>query len=185
MKLKRLLIVSFLMLIYSCGSSKSVEEVAADRELLKTMITKKEFIIRSNSAKPTVTGTLIRIVNSGLLPVGSSASNITLTSNQNYLKIKNDSVFIELPFFGERQMGGGYNNNEGFNYGGYYDSYKIVYNAKKKFYSIDLKVNNITEALDITIRLYENLNTTITVNSNQRTSMGYDGVVTKLVKEKE
>jgi len=180
MKYKFLLFLSFSLLFFSCGSNKDLAATKAQKERLQNMISNSSFVINSDWANPRATTSFIQVANSGLLPPGSNASNINLIGNDNYLKFHKDSVMIELPFYGERQMGGGYNNSSGFSYAGLYDDYKMNYSSKKGFYTIKFNVKIKTESLNISIRLYDNLKSSMIINSSHRTSISYEGNVSEL-----
>ena len=187
MKLNYIGLLLLLAIFYSCGGSKAMIGTAAEKEQLQQLIATKEFEINATWAVPRVTNSFLQVANSGLLPGGSSASNINLIGNPNYLKFKKDSVFIALPYYGERQMGGGYNTNTiGINFEGNYEDYQENYIAAKQYYTIDFTVRNGTESLDFSIRLYDNLKTNMMVTSSHRTPIGFDGMVSEIeTKEKE
>ncbi len=170
--------------IVTCGSSdlKSTSEM---NKTLDEMMNKKNFQIVSSWAQPQVTLAMQQLGNSGMLPQGSNVANIDISTHSNYLKMENDSVKAILPFYGERQFGGGYNNNEGIAFEGIphnltiekdrRDSYSIRFNIKDK--------NSSSEYYQVFIKLFTNLASTITINSNQRRSIQYRGTVSAIPAE--
>jgi hypothetical protein len=127
-----------------------------------------------------------QLSNAGLFPQGSTAGNIDISSTSNYLKMENDSVKAELPFYGERQFGGGYNNSEGIAFEGVPNDLQIE-KGKKDAYDIHFNImdkNSSAESYQVYIKLFPNLTSIITVNSNQRYSIQYRGKINKISNEK-
>lgn len=131
---------------------------------------------------------MVSINNSGLLPPGSNVSRIDLTGNSNYLKIDGDSISAYLPFYGERQLGGGYSNRTvGIEIDGEYrdlkvtkgkkDSKEIRFSAKDK--------NSTNENYNVYIQVFSNKTSNITINSSHRTRIRYSGKMTPLEKEEK
>jgi len=170
--------------IVTCGSS-DLKSNNQSNKILDEMMRNKTFQIESSSAQPQVTLAMQQIGNAGMLPLGSNVANIDISSHSNYLKMENDSVMAFLPFYGERQFGGGYNNNEGIAFDGIphnltiekdrRDSYDIRFNIKDK--------NSSSEYYQVFIKLFTNLASTITINSNQRRSIQYRGTVSAIPAE--
>ncbi|NNJ88321.1 MAG: DUF4251 domain-containing protein [Eudoraea sp.] len=168
----------FVLFIFSCGSSSSVNNDSSKIADLRRMVTKANYEITSNWAFPLMTQGLTSIANAGLLMPGSNASSIDLIGNPNYLRVIGDSVSVSLPYFGERQMGGGYNNTgSGLSFDGIPDSYETQWDERKQRYQIKFQVKQRTETLQFNILLFTNLKSDIKVNSTHRTSIGYNGVV--------
>ena len=182
--MKKTTILSAIILIFiSCGSSdlKSTREM---NKILDEMMADRAFQIASSWAQPQVTLAMQQLSNAGLFPTGSTVGNIDISSTSNYLKMENDSVKAELPFYGERQFGGGYNNNEGIAFEGIPNDLQIE-KAKKDAYDIRFNIrdkNSSAESYQVYIKLFPNLTSTITVNSNQRYSIQYRGKVNPLEK---
>jgi hypothetical protein len=153
-------------------------------KILDEMMENKTFQIASSWAQPQVTLAMQQLGNAGMLPQGSTVGNIDISSTSNYLKMENNSVKAKLPFYGERQFGGGYNNNEGIAFEGIPNNLQIE-KAKKEAYDIRFNIrdkNSSAESYQVYIKLFPNLTSTITVNSNQRYSIQYRGRVNPLEK---
>lgn len=180
--MKKTTILSAIILIFvSCGSSdlKSTREM---NKILEEMMENRTFQIASSWAQPQVTLAMQQLGNAGMLPQGSTVGNIDISSTSNYLKMENDSVKAELPFYGERQFGGGYNNSEGIAFEGIPNDLQIE-KAKKDAYDIRFNIrdkNSSAESYQVYIKLFPNLTSTITVNSNQRYSIQYRGRINPL-----
>ncbi len=148
---------------------------------LNELVANKSFVIESDQALPMATNSLNSISNAGLLPPGSSASQINLIGNPNYLKVMGDSVAVYLPYFGERQMGGGYDNDgPGIKFEGVPQDMKINKDDEKHRYDIQFKMRDDSETFNVNIVLFPNLSSMINVNSSQRFPIRYSGHVSAL-----
>src|SRR5690606_34557078 len=104
-------IVPVLFIIFiSCGSTPKTN--STDNWILNNLIAEQSFEIESRWAQPMTTNAYNQAVN-GLLPPGSTAGQINLVGNTNYLRMDKDSISAYLPYFGERQMGGNYGGTNG------------------------------------------------------------------------
>jgi len=182
MKFYNFTIICLLAIFISCSSHQKTMEASAKKEQLKEFITKKQFEIVSNFAIPRASAAYSQVVNSGLLGVGNSSNTVNLSGNSNYLRMHGDSISIELPFFGDRQFGGGYGADSGISYDGLYTDYKETYDSDKESYTLSFQTSKATDNLQFTINMYASLRTTIFMNSTNRSSISYDGHVGKLPK---
>lgn len=163
-------------LLFSCGSSSKISD--SDSEQLYDLISGEHFEIISNRAFPLATASLNSVLNSGLLPPGDSAGQINLIGNPNHLKVMGDSVAVYLPYYGERQMGGGYNTNgAGIQFKGTPTKMQITKDDAKKRYDIQFSMKDDSENFNVNITLFPNLTSMISVNSSQRFPIRYSGVV--------
>ncbi|MGB7394833.1 MAG: DUF4251 domain-containing protein [Pricia sp.] len=167
-----------LLVILSCGgTSKTVGEDNGN-ERLEEFISEKSFEIISDRAFPMATNALNSIANAGLLPPGSTAGQITLIGNSNYLRVIGDSVSVYLPYYGERQMGGGYNNDgPGIQFEGVPTEMEITKNNDKKRYDIRFQMKDDSELFTVNVSLFPNLSSVININSSQRFPIRYSGNV--------
>lgn len=185
MELKiRLFFLVLTGVLSSCGSSSKTVAPTAQSKMLDELVSQKSFQIESDWAQPLVTNSLISISNAGLFPPGSSANLISLIGNPNYLKVQGDSIDVYLPYYGERQMGGGYNNNDGaIQFKGIPEDYEITRNEKTQGQEIRFKMTNKSETFRVAVTLFPNLKSTIFVNSSQRFSIRYQGEVEAILSE--
>jgi len=166
----------FSLLLLSCGSTSSVNRDPARTDHLKKVVTDAHYEINSIWAFPLMTQGISSIANSGLFMPGNNASRIDLIGNFNYLKVIGDSVSVALPYFGERQMGGGYANSDtGITFDGIPEDYTVQWDEKKNRYQIEMKIRQRTETLQLIITVFPSLKADINVNSTHRTSIGYSG----------
>ena len=178
------LIILMAGLLVGCGTtSKSISSQTQIKEL-EELVSSKSFHIQSNWAMPLMTNSMNSIANAGLLPVGSTGSQISLIGNSNYLKVEGDTISAYLPYFGERQMGAAYSsNNNAIQFKGIPENYKVTDDEKTKSKEISFNINNKTESFRVFLTLTPNLSSTIIVNSSQRFSIRYRGEVEPISNE--
>ncbi|MGC6430857.1 MAG: DUF4251 domain-containing protein [Jejuia sp.] len=165
--------------LFGCKSSKSritAEEMEAFNKLIET----KVFEIESTTAYPQLTFATSQLFDAQLLPPGSNAGAISLIGNSNFLKIKQDSVISYLPYFGERQMHVGYGGQDSaIEFNGTMKDYSVKENRNKsKTISFNAKSN--AEPFLVTITLFPNLTSRITLNSASRFFISYQGTVSSI-----
>ena len=181
--LKSVFLVSILAgLMLSCGSSSKISDGKSKQ--LDDLVSSKHFEILSDRAFPLATSSLNSISNAGLLPPGSSAGQISLIGNSNYLKVLGDSVAVYLPYYGERQMGGGYDSDgAGIEFEGIPTDVEITKDKDKQRYDIRFKMKDDSENFNVTITLFPDLTSMINVNSSQRFPIRYSGAVKAIPKD--
>lgn len=185
MKLKiRLLFLILGVVLSGCGTSSKTIAPTAQSKMLDELVAQKSFQIQSDWAIPLMTNSLNSIANAGLFPPGSASNRITLIGNPNYVKVMGDSIAVYLPYYGERQMGGGYNSDgSAIQFKGLPEDYEITRNEKTQRYEMRFKMKNKTESFTVNVILFPNLTSTINVNSSQRFSIGYTGDVAAIPNE--
>ena len=97
-KLKIFLLALFTIFFVKCKSTATVAEVNE----LKKIISNNNFTFIADTAMPMSIANVKGIEN--LLPPGSNTASINLVNNPNYLRVRNDSLYISLPYFGEQQL---------------------------------------------------------------------------------
>lgn len=106
----------------------------------------------------------------------SQGLRVNLMSRSNLLQIKNDSVDVNLAYFGVLQAGSTAMNGEGgIEYKGIMKDYRTSVNDKKK--SITIKFNTLKspDQFEFIMTVYKNGNTNMSVTSNVRSTSKYDG----------
>ncbi|MBW8198311.1 DUF4251 domain-containing protein [Flagellimonas abyssi] len=176
---------AYLLLLVSvaCASSKdqaSPEAIAA----LDKMIADQQFEIAANWAQPMASQGLNSIANAGLLPFGSTASRIDISGSGGYLRMVGDSVKADLPFFGERRMGGYYNQNKtGIMFEGIPKDLSFSPNKKDSGKTMRFNITEDSESYQVIAQLYPNGNARLTVSSSQRTNIWYQGNLSEYKKK--
>jgi len=173
----------FLLMSVACASSKdqsSPEAIAA----LDKMIQNQQFQIDANWAQPMASQGLNSIANAGLLPFGSTASRIDISGSGGYLRMVGDSVEADLPFFGERQLGGFYNQNKaGIKFEGIPKDFSVSPNKKDSGKTMRFNISNESENYQVIAQLYPNGNARLTVSSSHRTNIWYQGDLSEYQKK--
>ena len=180
-----LFLAAILFTLYSCSGTKTISQedknnLVKVEELLNT----KRFSVEAQWAYPLTTGSLTQLANAGLLGNGNNVSRINLLGNANFLRIKNDSIHMYLPYYGERRVGGGYNSSNAVEAKNVINDYKIEDHPKKNAKVISFNVYQKTEMFNVIITTFSNKKTNIVVNSNQRSNIRYDGDLDILKTEK-
>ncbi len=177
-----LLGTSFLL---GCGTAQDLESDTGASQL-RDFINSQYLEFRAEWANPMASQGLYAISNAGLLPPGSNVGAIQITGTNNFLKMQGDTITANLPYFGERRLGGGgYGGNTGIEFNGVPNAYNQVYNPEKNRLEISFEIADKTEDYDVRLTIFPNKNAGLSVNSNQRNSIRYTGAVVPMKKENE
>lgn len=179
-------IVFLALLMTACASGPKTKATPAELAAFEKMVSSKSFQIDANWAQPMASQGLNSIANAGLLPPGSSVSRIDITGSNGYLRMVGDSVMAELPYFGERRMGGGtYNPQEsGVNFKGVPKEFSIEPMKKETGYTMRFKINEGQEGYQAAVQMYPSGYTTIAIASTHRTTIWYQGSISAYDREK-
>tara|TARA_R110002072_G_scaffold34164_1_gene102526 strand:- start:464 stop:997 length:534 start_codon:yes stop_codon:yes gene_type:complete len=169
MKLRILFLTILTTTFLNCKSTASVAEI----ENLKKIALDKNFTITADTANP------VALMNTrgieSLLPPGSNLANINLINNQNNFTIKNDSIFLDMPFYGERRFSSGYGTESGLEFEGVPEKVESSFNKKNNTYEFEYWLNAKTENLRVSLTLFANKTSRFTVNSSHRSTITYSG----------
>ena len=110
-------------------------------------------------------------------------TSIDLMGNSNYIRFKQDSVKIFLPYFGVRQFGAGYNSEGGIRYEGPLENLQVEADPDDESLTVEFEGQQGTENLEFFIKMYPNGKVRTSVNSNQRDGISYSGYVRELPEE--
>lgn len=174
------LFLSYLCLLLAFSACKSAGTTLTGEEQarLDRIVTERNFTMIAQWAEPTPDTGINAMASAGLFPPGSSPSRINLGENSNYFKMRGDSVFIQLPYYGERQVVKTYGKAEGITYEGLAEDLKVSRNAERNYYDIDFSAKDRGENFLCNLRLYGGKRALLTVQSNQRNQIRYDGNIT-------
>lgn len=183
-KFEKYIIAVLIVVAIGCASNPKPSVTAEEIETLNKLVTEKSFQIQANWANPLATGSINNIANAGLLPPGSTANRIDLSGSASFLRVTGDKVEANLPYFGERQMGGVYNNNNtGIQFEGVPKDFEIVPNKKTQGYTMRFTISAATETYQVVSQLTPSLSSTLSINSTHRTAIWYIGRVGPFAKE--
>lgn len=109
-------------------------------------------------------------------PQGSQS--IDLTTNYGYIKITNGNAEGDMPFFG-RGFQSHYGNDGGIKFNGTIENKKIEINEKKRVISYSFEVND-KDQFRISMEIGYNGNTSVSVTSNNRSHISYQGEINEI-----
>lgn len=163
MKSKLCLLVLFCFLVFPVlAQEKSKKQLKAERELQKqkeieAMIDSKNFVFEAQKA----------------MPQGGRLLN--LDYNTYFLKFNETKTTCDLPFFGRAfnvPYGGG---DGGIKFEGVPENIQIE--KKKKSYNVKATVKGKEDVYDLLFSVYFDGGTSLSVNSNNRAFISYDGEI--------
>ncbi|PKA96390.1 uncharacterized protein DUF4251 [Flavobacteriaceae bacterium MAR_2009_75] len=178
--------IALLLVVLCSNCSPALKSAAKSNSFsgIDSLIVAKNFIFNADKALPMMTSSMQSVVNSNLFPPGTSGSQINISGNGSFLKVTNDSVFADLPYFGERQMGGGYNNEDsGIKFKGIADSWEETKDSKRGRYEFNFKIRNKIEIFQVYISVFKSGSASVQVTSSQRFPIRYGGVIKPLPAE--
>lgn len=169
-----------LLLLFGCGASNKVVEASAKSRAVDEMVANEQFVFDTEWVRPMATRAINSVMQSGLMPPGSSAAQINITGSGYFFKMEGDSVSASLPYFGERQMGGGYDADSGIEFNGVPKDLKIEKEETKLKYTITFNISKQTETYRCRLELFPNQTGTLLINSSHRFTIRYEGKVSTL-----
>lgn len=101
--------------------------------------------------------------------------SINMTTNPNYLRIKNDSLYSEMPFFGRAYSGVAYSGGGGLSFKGSMKDYSFKENKKNFLLKAEVKDNS--DYYSVTLTIYFNGDASLHINSNNREGINYRGAI--------
>ncbi len=176
---KGLLLFLTVLLAYACGTGKQAVTNEGNT-ILDDWVANREFAIASEWARPQPTTGMVAVSNAGLLGPGNTLGSISLIGNPNYFRVQGDSVSAYLPYYGERQIGGGYNSNRRIEFNGVPANLKITKDPKNKGYRMQFSIKEDSETYQVNVRLFPNLTSRMSVTSTHRFVIRYDGKIKEL-----
>lgn len=129
---------------------------AAQKEMVKTVLNNKNFVFNATH----------------VLPLGGTSRYM----NYDYdVTVRNDSVFSYLPYFGVAYHIEYGSTKGGFQFDLPLEKYKFEKN--KNEYRVSFEVKNKNDVIDFNFSISETGYTTLTVNSVNRQSISYYGII--------
>ncbi|HCV79707.1 MAG TPA: DUF4251 domain-containing protein [Zunongwangia profunda] len=164
------LVLLIAVALFGCGAANYTMKDIHNFEELSQFAQQKEFEIENQWANPLRANTVTFISNPNF-----NSGNINLIGNPNHIKFKGDSVDVFLPYFGVRQMGGGYNDRGAIKFKGIPEELSFTENKDKDYVRYEFSANDDSENYQFFITLYSNGNASTSVNSSQRDNISYTG----------
>jgi len=150
------------VVIFSVSAQeKSKKELKQERELqkqneTKALIDSQNFVFEAQKATP------------------QGGRLLQLDYNTYFLKFNADNTTCDLPFFG-RAYNVGYNGDGGIKFEGKPENIKVE--TKKNNTILKATVKGNSDVYDLTFSIFYNGSTTLSVNSNNRAPINYDGII--------
>jgi hypothetical protein len=171
METKKTILVLLMMLILSLGFAQENSR-KAQREKNKiekqyqidSLVNSKEFVFVAIRALP------------------EGGSSVDLTTNPNFIKFHPEKIESDMPFFGRAysiDYGGG-----GIKFTGKPSEFKIEARKKGKGYEINTTVSVARDTYKLNLFVNTGGSATLIINSNQRSSISYNGNIEKFEEPK-
>lgn len=170
MKAKRSILVLLLSLIVM---------VSYAQEKSKKQIREEKRIKNEKQIAALIDGRSFVFIGRTALPQGFR--NIDLTTNANYVEFKPDKITSEMPFFGRAYSGVAYSGDGGLKFEGSPKDFTVK--KKKKGYLIRTAVKGATDTYTLFLSVSFGGSTTLTVNSNNRSTISYNGEIQAIEKK--
>lgn len=170
-------VILTLISLSGCGASKEPLSSEAWAQM-ERLVTSRDLEFHARWAEPLQTGSMNTVANAGLIPPGSSVNRIDLTGTANYFKMSGDQVEMYLPYYGERQVTQTYGRAEGMEFEGTATDIATKKNEKGRYYDLDFNLKERTELLQCNLRVFSGSKAVLTIYSNQRNMIRYQGEVT-------
>lgn len=164
------------------GCSTSKKAVAAN-PTLDTLVSEQSFKFKLQNVQPQVTTALMQLSNSGIIQPGNTIGNINVAGQGYFLRMEGDQVKANMPYYGERQMGGGYDSDTGIEFDGPAKDLKIEKNELKQRYDISFTVDGSSENYFVTLYVTSNFKSEVWVRSSHRNRIRFTGVVSELTND--
>lgn len=160
---------SFILLVLFCclsfpvlAQEKSKKELRVERELQKqketeSLINSKNFVFNAEKANPL------------------GYRMIVLDYNTYTIKVTEENVVCDLPFFGRAYNVAYGSSNGGIRFEGKPEN--ITIEKKKKSYSVKMIVKGKDDVYNLLFSVFFDGGTNVSVISNNRTSISYDGEI--------
>jgi len=155
-----------------------IRDSGKEMQALLNIVNSNQFEVIADWMKPMPTQGLNSVANAGLLPIGSTLANIQINGSNNFVRVKGDSVSANLPFYGERRFGGGYNTDTGIVFNGIPENY-VKKEIKNKI-EVSFTISEHQDSFDVSMTLFPNNNANIAINSTNRNFISYTGHITVL-----
>lgn len=161
-----------LTFILACGSSKKLNE--AEFSTFKNKIEEKKLDITFEWANPLGLGNVRGI--DALFINGSTQNNINLIGNQNFFRIKNDSLHIELPYYGTHQITApSPGANIGISFEGIPKKNAIEFDNEKQRVILQYDFKTKNDNYNMRLTLFPSNKSYLSVTSDRKTAISYTG----------
>jgi hypothetical protein len=174
--------IGIAFIVAGCTGAKNFTE--AEKKAAKSVsnwLHEKQFEFEAEWATPLASNELNQLAPQ-LLPQGSNGARVNLIGTPNYLRIKNDTVSADLPYFGIMRFprNPSNTNNSGVFFNGTPKDYEQKFNEKKRQTTISFDIKDDTESYQVFITVYSNKSARVSINSSHRNTISYDGDISEI-----
>ena len=145
-------------------AEKEKKRVEREKEIA-ALVESKSFVFKGDRAIPT------------------GYKSMDLTTNPNFVKFSPDLIVSEMPFFGRAYSVSYGGSDAGLKFKGKPEIYTIE--RKKKNYEVEAKIKGTGDSYTINLYISFEGSSTMSISSNNRTSISYNGKISALEKPQE
>ncbi len=166
-------------IVYILGGCQASKATASPEAIqaLEQQVSSRNIRIKMDWATPLTTRGMASVANAGLLPPGSNMARINLINTPNSFEMRGDSVYVDLPYFGERQIVTDYTGGKGINFTGAIENYRSSQDRKDQSYRLTFDTSDRTERFDVSLKVFPGQRAILVFYSNQRNTIRYEGVL--------
>lgn len=166
-----LMIFGFLFGFQSCASQGS-----SDPAIVNALINSQEFTFYAQRANPT-NYDVINVMNS--MPNSTSSRILNLNSGDYTIEVNKNTVDVVLPYFG-RLFSPSYGNTDNNGYRFTSKDFAIDKSQNKKgTWTLKIQPKDVNTVQEINIEIFKNGKAFVSIKSNDRQPITYDGYVSK------
>lgn len=169
-------------MLFSCGSTKSEAELAAETKAyneLKSLISSNNLRFNAEVAYPFQTNDVITVTNALMRQTENANGRFSLSANEDFLEIYQDSASAKLSYFGElRTASYSDTRDTAIEFKNSVEHFSISENDKKKTIAISFKVRNAIEQFNVKMLLFTSGEANVAIYGSNRTTIRYNGKVT-------
>ena len=160
------------VILIACGTTKKINN--ADYLSFKDKIETKQLEVTFEWANPLGLGNVKGI--DALFINGSTQNNINLIGNQNFFRIKNDSLHIELPYYGTHQTTApSPGANIGISFKGIPKKNAIEFDNEKQRVILQYDFKTKNDNYNMRLTLFPSNKSYLSVTSDRKTAISYTG----------
>lgn len=171
--MKKGMLYLFIITIFSaCGSSRKLSE--QDFLTFKNNLQENNIEVTFEWARPLGLGNVQGI--DQLLINGSDPNNINLVGNTNFFRTKNDSLQIELPYYGSHQITAPVpGSNIGISFEGIPETKTLEFNTEKQKAVLKYDFTTENDNYNMILTLFPRKTAFLSVTSDRKTAISYEG----------
>jgi|SRR5690625_4835323 len=178
--MKRFFSIFIVLVLCSCATTyQEGNSVEIDKE----KIAEENFKIKFDQAFPKQSSGFNKAVNSlDFSSIGNSSQKINISDGNYYVKFKKDSVFADLPFYGERYSGYDSKNNQNIRFENTPKNYEFSAKEKNNHYQAKISftikdLNSSSEEYDVSIKIFGNGKANMFISSSKRSGIAFRGEI--------